>query len=123
MEVAAGIAAEVLDLVIDAFGQVGGAQLRPEGSGEVEKDQIMGGAFFHMFDPGLVPEAEFFKQGAEFGLGAFGAAGGTEFFSEVFKGGLGLGAEGAVGVVGIALEVDGAELVVGMGEEALEQAG
>ena len=120
MEVAAGIAAEVLDLVIDAFGQVGGAQLRPEGSGEVEKDQIMGGAFFHMFNPVLVPGAERFEQGAEFGLGAFGAAGGTEFFPEVFKGGVVLGAEV---VVGIALEVDGAELVVGMGEEALEQAG
>ena len=86
----------------------------------MEKDQIMGGAFFHLFNPGLVPGAERFEQGAEFGLGTFGAAGRTAFFPEVFKGGVVLGAEVAVGV---ALEVDGAELVVGMGEEALEQAG
>jgi hypothetical protein len=120
MEVAAGSAAEVLDLVIDPFGQVGGAQLRPERSREAKEDQIMGGALLHMFDPGFVVGPELFQQGAELGLGALGPAGGTEFFPEVFKGGVVLGAEVAVG---IALEVDGAELVVGLGEDPLKQAG
>jgi len=89
-------------------------------SGEVEENQVVGGAFFQVFNPGFVGGSESFQEGAELGLGTFGAAGGAEFLPAFLEGGVLLGAEVAPA---IAQQMHGAELVLGVGEQALEQAG
>ncbi len=120
VEMAAGVAAEVFDLVIEAFGQVSGPDLRMDGSGVFEEGEVVGGAFFQVFDKGLVVGAEPLQEVAELGLGAFEAAGGLNFAPSVFEEGVVIWAEVALGITE---EVDGTELVMGVGEQAGEQRG
>ena len=61
VEVTAGISTEVLDLIVKALGQIGGAQLRVEGRGVFEKSQVVGGALFQVFDPSAVIGPELFQ--------------------------------------------------------------
>ena len=71
VEVAAGIAAEVFDLVINALGQVGGTQVRADWAGIFDKSEVIGNAFLEVLDPGLVGWAKLLEQGAELGLSGF----------------------------------------------------
>ena len=89
----AGIAPEVFDLVVDAFGQVGGAQVGAQLSGEVEENQVVCDAFLQVFNPGFVGGAESFQEGAELALSTFGTAGGAEFLPAFLEGGVLFGAE------------------------------
>ena len=54
MEVTAGITAKILDLIINAFGQVGGAQMGMGGGGVFDEGEVIGGARFQVFDPGFI---------------------------------------------------------------------
>ena len=73
---AAGVAAEVLDLVIDAFGKIGRAQVRMGGWRIFDEAQVIGRALFQMFDPGFVVGPESIEHSPEPALSAFEAAGG-----------------------------------------------
>jgi hypothetical protein len=77
VEVTAGVAVEVFDLVVEAFGQVGGTEVRVEWGWVLEEGQIVGGAFFEVVDVAFVVGAEAVQELAQFGLGAFEAAGGS----------------------------------------------
>jgi hypothetical protein len=120
VEVAAGVAAESFDKVVDAFGQVGGAEEGVSGSGEVVEGQIVGGAWFEVFDPGGAMGTEFFQEALEALEGRVVAGGGVDFAPSL-----------AVELVaffvqvaeGVAVEVNGAKLVLAVGEKALQQAG
>src|SRR5436190_822392 len=120
MEVAAGIAAEVFNLVVKAFGQIGGAQLWMNGRGIFDESQVVSGAFFEVIDPGFVVGAQAVQERAEFSLSAFEAAGGLDFTPAVLKEGVVFQAEVTLGV---AQEVDGAELMIGVGEETFNERG
>ncbi len=54
MEVAAGVAAQDFDLVVQAFGQVCGADVLAEALGIFHESQVLVGAFFEVFDIGFV---------------------------------------------------------------------
>ena len=86
VEVAAGVTAEVFDLVIEALGQVGGAQLGVDGFGVFDEDEVIAGAFFQVLDPSFVSRPELFQKSTELGLSAFEAAGGLDLAPGLFKG-------------------------------------
>ena len=90
---AAGVAPEVFDLVVDAFGQVGGAQVGAQLRREVEENQVVCDPFFQVFNPGFVGGSESFQEGAELALSTFGTAGGAEFLPAFLEGGVLFGAE------------------------------
>jgi hypothetical protein len=54
MEVAAGIAAEVFDLIVDPLGQIGGTDVGAKGRGVFDKAEVVGDTFLEMFDPSLL---------------------------------------------------------------------
>jgi len=115
MEVTAGVAAEVLDLIVDAFGEVGRAQVGVSGGWIFDKGQVIGGALFQMFNPGFVVRPEPIEHGAEPGLSAFKAAGRLDVAPSFFEGGVVLQAQMALGVTE---QMDSAELVVGVWKQA-----
>ena len=80
----------------------------------------MGGAFFEVLDPGFVVGAELVQQSAEFGLSAFQTAGRLDLSPGVPEGSVVCQAEVTLS---IAKQVDGAKLVIGVGEQTLEQGG
>ena len=98
VEVAAGIAVEVFDLVVETFREVGRTQMRVEWGGIFQEGQVVGGAFFEGLDVVFVVGAESVQELAQFGLGAFETAGGVDFPPSVFEGGVILGAQVALGV-------------------------
>ena len=98
VEMAAGITAEVFDLIVETFGQVGGAELGVKRGWVFEEGEIVGGSFFEVFDIGLVGGAELVKQSAEFALSGFEAAGGLDFAPGFFEGGVIVPGEVALGV-------------------------
>jgi len=96
--VTAGVAAEVLDLIVDALGQIGGAQVGVSRRGIFDKAQVIGGALFQMFDPGFVVGPEPIEDGPESGLSDFNAAGGLDFTPGLSKEGVVFQAQMALGV-------------------------
>ena len=118
VEVAAGVAFDGFQKVVDAFGEVGGAEEGVHGSGVMEEGQVVLGAYFQMRDPGFVFGAELAQEGGE-------------DFQGGFEGGTGIDAtpgflpEEIVGFVevafGVAMEVDQAELMFGVWEKIFEE--
>ena len=52
MEMAPGIAAEVFDLIVEAFGQVGRTEMGAERGWELKEEQVMGGPWLEAIGPG-----------------------------------------------------------------------
>ena len=106
MEATLAVTTEVFDLVVEAFGQVGGAQLPVEGAGVFEEGKVTGRAFLEVLGERLIVGAELFQKGAEPGLSAVGAAGGQDFAPGLLEGSVVLWAQVALGV---AQQMDGTE--------------
>jgi len=113
MEVAAGITTHRFDEVIEAFGQVGGAQETVRASGVVKEGQVVFGSGFEVFDPGRVFGTERVEETLEALEGGVIAGGGQDFAPGLFV-------ELVIFAVqmseGIAVEMNGAELVLAAGE-------
>ena len=118
VEVAAGVAFDGFQEVIDAFGEVGGAKEGVHGSGVMEEGEVVLGAGFQVADPGFIFGAELAQEGGEQLQGAFEGGAGVDLAPGVLP-------ELVVDFVevafGVAMEVDQAELVLGVREEIFEQ--
>ncbi len=118
VEMTAGVAAEGFDEVVDAFGEVGGAQVWAQGAGVVHETQVMIGAGLEVLGPGGVFGAEALQPLKPLGSGRFGGRGGGDFAPGVAEEGVIFRGELAMGV---AQQVEGTELVIGVRPEAFDE--
>ncbi len=86
MEVTAGITAEVFDEVVEAFGEVGGAEVGTSGSGVMHEGEIGLCARFEMLSVGGVVWGEEEEEGLPFFAGGVERAAGTDILPGLMEG-------------------------------------
>lgn len=115
MEVAAAVAAHDFELAVDGLNDVGGGQRAADTVGVVKESQVMISLFTDLANKAGRAGFEVLAEVLELGGGDLGIPSrlqGTHALVEFSRVGLGEVA------LGIALEVDDAELDVGLGEQA-----
>ena len=113
MEVTAGIPAHGFDEVVETFGKIGGTQETVGASGVVKEGQVVFGSGFKVFDPGRIFWTERVEKALEALESGVVAGRGQDLAPGLFV-------ERVIFAVqmseGIAVEMNGAELVLAAGE-------